>query len=260
MFTKEDEIAIGRIMTLCMQDETLKKRLESKYDNNPSTLSIYELYVLEEVFRYGNIGYYNSLIKYGNISDVEKKYKTFMQNCKNMPELLFLKVKGYYRGSGSIDEFEKICIKMILKNSDVKKELDNKMMYTYDDYVEIKLDTDEHIKEAIMNGLMMETLSTFIKNRIDKDTYDNMIKRQLKPGMFANVDKNYLIKMLREAPEVGCVIIDTTNGIFPAVKKDVENGNGLGLLNKGLSGKVEDTKINISFKDVYGDLVKNKKI
>ena len=258
MFTNEDEIIIGRIMTLCMQDEKLKKLLESRYDSNPRILSVYEIYVLEEVFRYGNNGYYNSLIKYGNIRDVEKKYKTFMQNCEDMPELLFLKVKDYYRNSNSIDEFEKICIKIILKDRDLKKELDNKMMYTYDDYVEIKLDTDDHIKEAIMNGLMMETLFTFIKNRIDKDTYDNMIKRQLKPGMFANVDKDYLINMLRDVPEVGEVIIETANRLFNDIKVDVENGNGLGLLNNGLSGEVESTKINISFADVYGDLIKNK--
>ena len=258
MFTKEDEIIIGRIMTLCMQDEKLKKLLESRYDSNPRILSVYEIYVLEEVFRYGNNGYYNSLIKHGNIKEVAHNYKIFMQNCEDMPELLFLKVKDYYRNSNSLDEFEKTCIKIILKDRDLKKELDNKMMYTYDDYVEIKLDTDDHIKEAIMNGLMMETLFTFIKNRIDKDTYDNMIKRQLKPGMFANVDKDYLINMLRDVPEVGEVIVETTNRLFNDIKADVENGNGLALLNNGLSGEVEDTKINISFADVYGNLIKNK--
>ena len=46
--------------------------------------------------------------------------------------------------------------------------------------------------------------------------------------------------------------------MFNDIKVDVENGNGLGLLNNGLSGEVESTKINISFADVYGDLIKNK--
>ena len=67
-----------------------------------------------------------------------------------------------------------------------------------------------------------------------------------------------LINMLRDVPEVGEVIIETANRLFNDIKVDVENGNGLGLLNNGLSGEVESTKINISFADVYGDLIKNK--
>ena len=54
MFTKEEENKIGLIMTMYKENDTLRKNLENKYDNNPSLLNPYEIYVLEVVYRYGN--------------------------------------------------------------------------------------------------------------------------------------------------------------------------------------------------------------
>ena len=57
MFTKEEENKIGLIMTMYKENDTLRKNLEDKYDNNPSILNPYEIYVLEVIYRYGNNGY-----------------------------------------------------------------------------------------------------------------------------------------------------------------------------------------------------------
>ena len=45
MFTKEEENKIGLIMTMSKENNALRKNLEDKYDNNPSLLNPYEIYV-----------------------------------------------------------------------------------------------------------------------------------------------------------------------------------------------------------------------
>ena len=257
MFTKEEEKKIGLIMNMCTDNDTLKKNLEKKYDNNPSTLNIYEIYVLETVFRYGNNGYFEKLLKCGGVSEVIRKYKTFMDNCANIPNFELEKVKEYCNKPSSLTEIEKLGIKLILKNKEKKRILENKMMYTYDDYVDIKLDSDSHIKEAITHIFFIKTLDTLFKERIDKETYYNIISRQIKPGMFSSSDKFYLSELLRDLPDIGYAIINITEKYFDIIKIDVENGNGLSLLINQFGEGIEDVKINISFYDVYGDLVKN---
>ena len=84
------------------------------------------------------------------------------------------------------------------------------MMYTYDDYVEIKLDSDNHIKEAITHIFF----ATLLENKIDKESYNNIIKRQIKLGMFASSDKFYLAELLRDIPEDGHAIIEATEKVF----------------------------------------------
>ena len=258
MFTKEEENKIGLIMNLCMQDESLKKSLEDKYDNNPSVLNPYEIYVLEVVFRYGNNGYFDELSKMGSISDTALKIKTFIGNCNNIEDYELEKVKDYYEKAERLNDIEKFCIKLILKNSEKKRILNNKMMYTYDDYVEIKLDTENHIKDAIKHILFIKVIATYMQNRIDEDSRNGIIKRQLKPGLFASSDKYYISTMLRDIPEVGEAILATTEKCFDDVKTDIENGNGLSLLSNQFGEGIEDVKINISFDDVYGYLTKDK--
>ncbi len=257
MFAKEEETKIGLIMLMAKENEKLRNSLEDKYDNNPSLLNLYEIYVLEVVLGYGNNGYFDELTKLGNISDVVTQIKIFMDNCKNIPDFELVKVNDYYENANRLNEIEKFCIKLILKNTDKKRILENKMMYTYDDYVEIKLDNDYNIKKAIIHILFIKVLTEFIKNRIDKESFQSIIDRQIKPGMFASVDKYFLSSMLRDIPEIGEAIIDTTERCFNDVKTDVENGNGLGLLVAQFGEGIDEVKINISFDDVYGSLTKN---
>ncbi len=257
MFTKEEENKICLIMTMYKENDALRKNLENKYDNNPSLLNPYEIYVLEVVYRYGNNGYFDELSRCGNISDVATKIKTFMDNCNDIPNFEFEKFKDYNK-PGNLNDIESFCVKLILKNKDKKRILENKMMYTYDDYVEIKLDTDENIKESIMHVLFIKALTEFIKNRIDVESFKGIIDRQIKPGMFASVDKYFLSTMLRDIPEIGEAILDASEKCFNDVKTDVENGNGLGLLSVQFGEGIDEVKINISFDDVYGDLRKRK--
>lgn len=257
MFTKEEENKIGLIMNMYKENDTLRKNLENRYDNDPSLLNPYEMYVLEVVYRYGNNGYFDELSKLGNISDVATKVKTFMDNCKNIPDLELEKVKDYYNNPSDLNEIEKFCIKLMLKNRDKKRILDNKMMYTYDDYVEIKLDSDTDIKEAIKHIFFIKALTEFIKNRIDKESLKGIMNRQIKPGMFASVDKYFLSSMLGDIPEIGEAILDASEKCFNDVKIDAENGNGLGLLVAQFGEGIDEVKINISFDDVYGSLTKN---
>lgn len=258
MFTKEEENKIGLIISLCKDNEKLKKNLEDKYDNNPSLLNLYEFYVLEVVFRYGNNGYFEELLKCGsNLETISTMYKLFMNNCKLITNFELEKVKDYYNDSSNLSKMERVCIKLILKNRDKKRILENKMMYTYDDYVEIKLDNDYNIKEAIMHVFFIKALAALLENRIDKESFNEIIKRQIKPGMFASCDKYFLSNMLRDIPEIGQEIIESTDRYFEMIKTDVENGNGLSLLSNQFGEGIEDVKINISFKDVYGSLAKD---
>ena len=121
MFTKEEENKIGLIMTMSKENNALRKNLEDKYDNNPSLLNPYEIYVLEVVFEYGYKGYFDELSRLGNINDVVLIYKTFMDNCKSIPNFELEKVKDYYNNPSRLNAIEKFCIKLILKNNDKKR-------------------------------------------------------------------------------------------------------------------------------------------
>ena len=103
----------------------------------------------------------------------------------------------------------------------------------------------------------MKVFATLLQKRIDKESYDGIIKRQIKLGMFANCDKYFLSNMLRDMPEVGKEILEATDKWFDVVKDDVENGNGLSLLGNMFGGDIEEAMINISFDDVYGNLFKD---
>lgn len=122
MFTKEEENKIGLIMTMCKDDDTLRKNLENKYDNDPSTLNPYEIYVLEVVFRYGNNGYFEDLLKCGsNLESIALAYKTFIDNCKEIDNFELEKVKDYYNKPSNLNEIEKFCIILILKDKEKKE-------------------------------------------------------------------------------------------------------------------------------------------
>ena len=258
MFTKEEENKIGLIMTMYKENDTLRKNLEDKYDNNPSLLNPYEIYVLEVVIGYGYNRYFEELSRLGNISVVALIYKAFMDNCKSIPNFELEKVKDYYNNPSRLNKIEKFCITLILKNNDKKRILENKMMYTYDDYVEIKLDSDYNIKKSIIHIFFIKALTEFIKNKVDKELYNEIINRQIKPGMFASVDKYFLSIWLRDIPEIGEAIIEASERCFNDVKTDVENGNGLGLLSAQFGEGIDEVKINISFDDVYDDFEKDK--
>lgn len=108
-----------------------------------------------------------------------------------------------------------------------------------------------------MHIFFIKAFTEFVKNRIDKESFKGILDRQIKPGMFASVDKYFLSSTLGDIPEIGEAIIDAAEKSFNDVKTDIENGNGLSLLSNQFGEGIEDVKINISFDDVYGNLSKN---
>jgi len=54
----EEQLKIFEIWQKYKNDEEYRKQKEDNYINNPTSLNLYEIYVLEELVRFGNKNYY----------------------------------------------------------------------------------------------------------------------------------------------------------------------------------------------------------
>ncbi len=59
----EEQLKIFEVWQKYKNDEEYRKQKEDNYINNPTSLNLYEIYVLEELVRFGNKNYYNDIIK-----------------------------------------------------------------------------------------------------------------------------------------------------------------------------------------------------
>ena len=252
---KKYENQIFQIMNIFKDEKFLERRLQV-YNTKPNMLNPLEIYVIEEIYRLGNNNYFKTLAKIER-KDIVEEYNTFMEKCRKNFDYKLYKTKEFFKNNNDLTDLEKFCISLIWKNNEEKEILDKRMKYQYDDLFELKYSTDEEIKETMANVALSVGINAILK--IDDAITKGIKERQLSKGVFADVDKKYLINLIRENPGNRKSIEELVNKVFPMVKNFIDENNGNEILSNFYFVNVEDHVTNITAKEVF-NLKKDKTI
>ena len=252
---KRYEKQIFQIMNI-FKDEKFRERRIQVYNTKPNMLNPLEIYIIEEIYRLGNNNYFNKLIKIES-KDIVEEYNTFMDKCRKNFDYKLYKTKEFFKKNNDLTDLEKFCISLIWKNKEEKEELDKRMKYQYDEVFELKYSTDEEIRETMENVAVSVGINAIL--RIDDAITKGIKERQLKKGVFADIDKKYLIDLIRENPGNKRSIEQLVNRAFPTAKKFISENNGNEILSNLYGINVEEYITNITAKEVF-DLNKDKTI
>ena len=252
---KKYEKQIFQIMNIFKDEKFLEKRIQV-YNTKPNMLNPLEIYIIEEIYRLGNNNYFNKLMKIKS-KDIVEEYNTFMDKCRKNFDYKLYKTKEFFKKNNDLTDLEKFCISLIWKNKEEKEELDKRMKYQYDEVFELKYSTDEEIRETMENVAVSVGINAIL--RIDGTITKGIKERQLGKGVFADIDKKYLIDLIRENPDNKRSIEELVNRSFPIAKTFINDSNGNEVLSNLYSINVEDHITNITAKEVF-DLNKDKTI
>ena len=250
MFTEKQEKTIFQIINL-FKEEKFKQNRVNVYNKKPDMLNPLEMYVIEEIYRLGNNNYFNTLknIKLKDNNTIDE-YNIFMDKCRKDLNYELDIIKEYYKRYNNLNDLEKFCISLILKNKEKKDTLDKMSKYIYDDLYEIKYSTDEDLKETIANI----TLGIMINYLLKKDSsYIKGIKeRQLKKGVFSNLDKDYLIGVINREPTSKNVIDFSVNNLYPVAKIFKSTTSGIDIFNNTFKTDISEYITNITVSETFG--------
>ena len=249
------EKEIFQIMEV-FKDEKFRARRLQIYKTKPNMLNPLEMYVIEEIYRLGNNNYFNTLMKIES-KDIVQEYNTFMKKCRTVFDYKLFKTKDYFKKYNSLNDLEKFCISLILKNEEEKVVLDKRMKYKYDDLFELKYSTDEELRETMENVAVSIGINAILK--LNDNITEGIKERQLEKGVFSDIDKKYLIDLIRENPGNKKSIEDLVNRAFPTAKLLINETNGNEVLSNLYSVDVEEHVTNITAKEIF-DFKKNKTI
>lgn len=211
-------------------DEEFKNGIQQLYDNDTYKLSILQIYVLEEVLRYGTKEIFNKFLETkGTYSEEQavdlfdgfitllsedvnfKQYK--MQQLKESPETL--------------SAMEMFAFTLISSSDNQKEQMHEEMTdeLDYDPYNPILYNTDNQIRETLENLFFGE----FIHQMLELPDVKPVKVRQKGNGRIANIDKPFIIEKIQSAiSEQNSIsqlkkIIDSR---FVKVKMDLLLGKG----------------------------------
>ena len=245
---KKYEQTIFQIIELFKDDIFRKRRLQI-YNTKPDMLNPLEMYVIEEIYRLGNNNYFNTL-KNMDSKDVVQDYNDFMNKCRKVFDYKLLKTKEYFKKENTLTDLEKFCISLVLKNKEQQEILYKRMKYSYDDLFELKYSTEEEIKETMENVAVSIGINAILK--IDSSITEGIIDRQLSKGVFSDIDKKYLIDLIREDLNNKKVIENLVNRSFPIAKMCINDNNGNEVLSNLYGINIEDNITNITAKEIFG--------
>lgn len=198
---ENDKKTLGEIIKLYNENTKFKEYICERYDTNPASLRVLELYVLEEIVRYGNKDYYNKIASLNpNSEKALKDYSDFIDKCKNDKEFETLKMRIYKNNRENLNPVEVFAISMILKDKDREKEY-KYIDFDYDDYPDIKYGNDKEIRETVSNiyfAILIYRLLNECKDPIILKELKPVIEHQKEPGLIASSDKPLLLNFLRE--------------------------------------------------------------
>ncbi|MBP3765851.1 MAG: hypothetical protein J6G98_01545 [Bacilli bacterium] len=254
MFNSMQQQKIYEILQKYNNDDEYRQEIESNYYNDIISLSIYEIYVLEELVRYGSKNYYNALLnaKQSDKQNIFDEYDILLKLYKNNEQFFDNDYQKYTQNDEQLSEIQKFVI-TLMKNTKKEKNREN---YEYDEFVPMKYNSDREIKDTLLNILLGNFIGDLFNNDEILKLYPNLIdikSHQKQPGMIATCDKDVLITLIQNnIPDV--TLLETkVDEMYAKVKID--------LLFKNSGEKSFEQFIvqrtNISNDEVGFDLYKN---
>lgn len=234
MFNEEENKIIYEFITNYNSDASFKENVNNRYKNDISSLSIYDIYALEEIFRFGDKGIIKNLISLsGDSQFMLKNINNFLEYFKKDENFKFYKLKQLTESPESLSKEERFLIEKVL-NVEVKEDKKEKENATvepeievedisYDSYTPILYGNDSEIRTTISNLFF----GKFIHMLLNLPAMYEVKKRQKQPGLIADIDRQNVIEHVeRNLAENINDIKDTIDSIYLQVKFKVLLGQG----------------------------------
>ena len=203
-FTNEQNDIIYGIINKFKNDLDYKVMLLKKYnDNDFNDISIYDIYVIEEILREGNKSIIQKLISLNsNANNILQQVNDFLTAYEKDDGFRYYKNEQYKNNSNTLSEFESYLLENFLgfkkeenfKDKDEsKKEKPEIFVYSEDDYDEMNpIDySNDFIMEKTVENLV---LGKFIHVLLKHPSMHDVAKRQNKNGQIHKDDKERVIK------------------------------------------------------------------
>ena len=179
-------------------EEEYKNNVEKLYDEEPYKLSMLNIYVLEEILRYGNKSLFNSFKKSKGSYTIEQaviEYDGFIELLNNDENFKSYKREQLISSPETLSEIEKFALSLmnVQKNNKENVQAKNDDELEYDEFNPIIYSTDAQIRKTLENLL----LGKFIHEMLDLPAMKEIKERQKEKGRIANIDKPIIIEKVR---------------------------------------------------------------
>ena len=253
-FSDNQENRINDFIMKYNYDDEFKSFIQNLYENDISKLSIIQIYVLEEIIRYGNKGIFKEFFDKKGDYSLEQAvglYDEFVSLLKEYPYFRERKIRQFTYFKDTLSEIELFVFELINRSQDRKLNecysIDKKL--EYDELNPILYDTDSHIKETLRNLLFGEVIYEIL----DASGMKAIKFRQKETGEIANIDKPLIIEKARSiiSEEYTMVFNRIINKRYIKVKHALLLGKSVEVFNKYLKYNTNISALEITGKTTY---------
>lgn len=207
-FSQEQIEYISQFIMSYNSDEEFKIDRQDKYDNDLKSLSILDIYALEEVLRYGTKKVYDKFIEAKGLMGDDVAAKTYDEFVKLMSEdesFMQYKREQVLYSPSTLSAIEMLAFEIVgmpeeekVQNDEQEEKEDTKEesyqgeVLTYDQLNPIRSATDREVKETLENLIMGEFI-----HKILEHPAMSQIKDRCDGGKIANVDKPFIIEKVK---------------------------------------------------------------
>lgn len=194
-FNEKQSKIIQEFIIKYNSEEEYKNNVQKLYDEKPYKLPMLNIYVLEEILRYGNKSLFNSFKKSKGSYTIEQaviEYDGFIELLNNDENFKTYKREQLISSPETLSEIEKFALSLmnIQKNNKENVQTKNDDELEYDDFNPIIYSTDAQIRKTLENLL----LGKFIHKMLDLPEMKEIKERQKEKGRIANIDKPIVIE------------------------------------------------------------------
>lgn len=250
-FNEKQSKLIQEFIIKYNSEEEYKNNVQKIYDEEPYKLSILQIYVLEEILRYGNKCLFNSFKEKKETYTIEQavtEYDGFIRLLNTDENFKLYKTEQLTSSPESLSEIERFALSLmnVQQKNKENEQPKNSDKLEYDELNPIVYSTDAQIRKTSENLL----LGKFIHQMLELPTMSEIKKRQKEKGIIANVDKPIVIEKVRSmfsSEKEMLQFEQAINNMYAKVKMNV-------LLGKGESAFEEYLmyNTNISVSDILG--------
>lgn len=241
-FSKNQIDQINNFILKYNHDEAFRTSVEDKYDNAIYELSILDIYVLEEILRYGSKAIYGRYIILNESETNLEFYNMYMNRLTHDKDFCKSKLSELYNISKEEAFIIYTFLKCIADKNDIKVEEKIPEDLGYDTLNTVNYSTDEEL----MNTLRNVILGSLIIKLVD-EVFPSFKKYQYRKGQFSKKAKSFLIKFINDTlPQQKDSINLSAEYIFD-ITKYILNTNEKDVIIQTLS----ECLTNISYSEVF---------
>lgn len=197
-FSEKQSKSVYNFIMMYNSDDIFNANVKKLYDNEISSLSILDIYVLEEILRYGNKGIFNQFLTIkgtyteGQAIDLFDSFIKLLNDDTNFKQYKMEQLKNYPE---TLSEIEKFAFKLISMSQSNKQQMHKEMTdeLEYDELNPILYSNDRQIRRTLENLLFGE----FIHQMLELPAMKPIKVRQKQKGMIASIDKPLIIEKIQ---------------------------------------------------------------